>query len=99
MDTFDNENIREEVPHVTSTAYDLPLISETKGSADVDIHTRSWFVHFWESIRYWLGSHAFSPKCLNAPWNRPGIGYLAAFLTPVGAIILTSLLPSLCFTF
>jgi PAS domain S-box-containing protein len=99
MDTLDNENIREEVLDVTSTAYDLPLISETQGSADIDMHTRSWFVHFWESIRYWLRAHAFSPEWLNAPWNRPVMGYLAAILTPVGAIILTFLLLHLFSTF
>ena len=92
MDTLDNESMREEVLDVTSTAYDPPLISETQGSADVDMHTRSWFAHFWEHICYWLRAYAFSPEWLNAPWNRPVMGYLAAILTPVGSIILTFLL-------
>ncbi len=76
--------MREEVLDVTSTAYDPPLISETQGSADVDMHTRSWFARFWEHIRYWLRAYVFSPEWLNAPWNRPVMGYLAAIITPVG---------------
>ena len=81
------------------TAHDLPLISDTQGSADVDMLTRLWFARFWETIRSWLRAHSFYPKWLNAPWNRPVMGYLVAILTPVGAIILTFLLLHLFSTF
>jgi len=99
MDILDNENMREEIPDVTSPARDHPFVTGTQESAGIEMHRHSWFAHPWEHIRYWLRASTFTPEWLNAPWNQPLMGYLAATLTPVGAIILTILLLHLFPTF
>jgi PAS domain S-box-containing protein len=92
MDKLDNENMREGLPDVTSPAQDPLLATGTQGSADIDVHTRSWLVRSWERIAVWLRTSTFSPEWLIAPWNHPVVGYFVAILMPVGTIILTLLL-------
>jgi PAS domain S-box-containing protein len=58
-----------------------------------------WFALSWERIRYWLRASTFSPEWLTSPWNHPVVGYLFAFLLPMGSIILTLLLRSIFLTF
>ena len=91
MDTLDDKNMREEMPDVRSAAHDDPLVSGTQGSADVDIRTRSWLAQTLKHIRYWLKAASFSPEWLSAPWDHPVLGYIAAILIPVGAMMLTLL--------
>ncbi len=92
MDTLDNENMQEELPDVTSPAQDPLLAPGTQGSADIDVHTRSWLVRSWERVSVWLRTSSFSPEWLIAPWNHPVVGYFVAILMPVATIILTLLL-------
>ncbi|HEX9133753.1 MAG TPA: ATP-binding protein [Ktedonobacteraceae bacterium] len=99
MDTLDSENMREETSNVTLPARDHLLVTRTQESGDVEMHRRSWFAHFGERIRYWFRASTFSPEWLNAPWNRPAMGYLAAILTTVGTMILTLLLGQVVPTF
>ena len=99
MDTLDNENLREEAPDVTSPARDHPSVSGTQKRADVDRPIHSWFAHSWKHIRDWLRTSTFTPEWLNTPWNQPVMGFLAAILLPVGAIILTLLLLHMIPTF
>ena len=74
MDKLDNENMQEEVPDFTSPAQDPLLATGTQGSANVDVHTRSWLVQSWERVSVWLRASTFSPELLTAPWNRPCCG-------------------------
>jgi K+-sensing histidine kinase KdpD len=99
METLDSENMREVTLDATSPAHVHPLVTGTQESGDVDMHRRSWFAHSWKCIRGWLRASTFTPEWLNAPWNQPVMGYLAAILMPVGAIILTLLLLHMIPTF
>ncbi len=92
MDKLDNEKMQDEVPDVTSPVQGPFLATGAQGSANVDVHTRSWLVRFWERVSVWLRASTFSPEWLTAPWNHPVAGYFVAILMPVGTIILTLLL-------
>jgi hypothetical protein len=45
MDILDNENMREEIPDVTSPARDHPFVTGTQESACIEMHRHSWFAH------------------------------------------------------
>jgi PAS domain S-box-containing protein len=92
MDKLDNENMREETLDITPPAHDRPLVTGTQGSANTDVHARSWLAQSWDRLSLWLRASAFSPEWLTAPWNHPLVGYLFAILIPGGTIILTLLL-------
>ena len=99
MDTLDKENMQGETDNITSPARDRSLASGSQGSADVDIHRRSWLVRFWERVTVWLKASTFSPEWLNAPWNRPVVGYFFAILMPLVSIVLTLFLKHIFNTF
>jgi PAS domain S-box-containing protein len=99
MDKLDNEKMREELLDVTSPAQDSFRATITQGSANNDMHPRSWLARFWEHISVWLRASTFSPEWLASPWNHPIVGYFVAILMPVGTSILAILLRHLFPTF
>lgn len=99
MDTLDNENMREETPDATSLVPDRPFVTGAQESAGNEMQKRSWFAHSWKYIRDWLRASTFTPEWLRAPWNQPVMGFLAAILIPIVAIILTLLLMLMIPTF
>jgi PAS domain S-box-containing protein len=92
MDKLDNEDMREEVPDVTTPAQDAHLAAGSQGSTDIDVQTRSWFVRSWERVSVWLRTSTLSPEWLIAPWNHPVVGYFVAIAIPVVTTFLTWLL-------